>query len=237
MENAPPASSSWSQGDALVGGGVTVALVATADVVWTMSDRFSPELNELSALERAAVALWDFRPLAVAVFAVGALLILRGLAASPTRIGPAREIVSAALAALAAALAALALTVVAFAGWVAVAGGIGGPDELGFVYTNRERVVTVATQAVAWIPLAVFLGLLARSMARTMSRPPVPAVPVAAPVPQVSVAAEMEELWRERLAYSPHREHARMLLGRIQALESAGDETEARRLADEMRLL
>jgi hypothetical protein len=225
--------SSWRQGDALVGVGATIALAAAADVAWTISDRFSPELNELSTLERAAVALWDLRPLSVAVFAVGALLTLRGLAAPPGRLAGAREVVSAAFAALAAALAALALVVVALAGWVAAAGEIGGPDELGFVYTGRERAVTVGTQAIAWIPLAILLSLVARSVVRTTT--PAPVSPVAPP--QLSVSAEMEELWRERLAYSPHREHARMLLGRIQALENAGEKTEARRLADEMRLL
>ena len=237
MDRPPSVSSTWSQGDALVGGGVTIALAATADVVWTLSDRFSPDFDELSAFERSAVALWDFRPLAVAVFAVGALLALRGLAASPGRLALAREVVPAALAALAAAFAAFALVVVALAGWVAVAGEIGGPDELGFVYTSRERAVTVATQAIGWIPLAILLGLFARSLLRTTS--PAAAPPAVSPTapPRQSVSAEMEELWRERLAYSPNREHARMLLGRIQALESAGDETEARRLADEMRLL
>jgi hypothetical protein len=225
--------SHWSLGDALVGGGAAVALAAAADVVWTLSDRFSPELDELSALERAAVALWDFRPLAVAVFAVGALLALRGLADPPGRPARARKVVPPTLAALAAALATLALVVVALAAWVAAAGEIGGPDELGFVYTSRQRAVTAATQALAWIPLALLLGLLARSMVRTTA--PAATSP-AAPLPQ-SVSAEMEELWRERLAYSPNREHARMLLGRIQALERAGDEAAARRLADEMRLL
>jgi hypothetical protein len=233
VDRPPSVSSTWSQGDALVGGGVTIALAATADVVWALSDRFSPEFDELSGLERAAVALWDFRPLAVAVFAVGALLTLRGLAAPPARLALAREVVPAALATLAAALVALALAVVALAVWVAAAGEIGGPDELGFVYTSRERAVTVTTQAIAWLPLAILLGLVARSLLRTTSPA---AAPPAAP-PQLSVSTEMEELWRERLAYSPNREHARMLLGRIQALESAGDETEARRLADEMRLL
>jgi hypothetical protein len=225
--------SRWSFADALVGGGATVALAAAADVVWTLSDRFSPELDELSALERAAVALWDLRPLAVAVFAIGTLLALRGLAAPPGRLILARKVVPPALAALAAALATLALAVVALAAWVAAAGEIGGPDELGFVYTSRQRAVTAATQVLAWIPLALLLGLVARSLVRTTA--PAAASP-ATPLP-LSVSAEMEELWRERLAYSPNREHARMLLGRIQALERAGDETEARRLADEMRLL
>jgi hypothetical protein len=237
VDPPPSVSSAWSQGDALVGGGAAIALAATADVVWTLSDRFSPDFDELSAFERAAVALWDLRPLAVAVFAVGALLTLRGLAAPPARLALAREVVPAALATLAGALAALALAVVALAVWVAAAGEIGGPDELGFVYTSRERAVTVTTQAIAWIPLAILLGLVARSLLRTTS--PAAAPPTVSPAapPQLSVSTEMEELWRERLAYSPNREHARMLLGRIQALESAGDETEARRLADEMRLL
>jgi hypothetical protein len=225
--------SSWRQGDALVGVGATIALAAAADVAWTISDRFSPELNELSTLERAAVALWDLRPLSVAVFAVGALLALRGLAAPPGRLAGAREVVAASVAALAAALTALALVVVALAAWVAVAGEIGGRDELGFVYTGRARAVTLATQAIAWIPLAILLGLLARDAPRTAPG----SAPLPAAAPQLAVSAEMEELWRERLAYSPNREQARMLLGRIQALENAGREPEARRLADEMRRL
>jgi hypothetical protein len=233
VERPPHAPSAWSQGDALVAGGATVALAAAADVVWTISDRFSPELGELSALERAAVALWDLRPLSVAVFAVGALLALRGHAAPPGRLAGAREVVAASVAALAAALTALALVVVVSAAWVAVAGEIGGRDELGFVYASRERAVTLATQAIAWIPLAILLGLLARGTLRTApGSAPLPTAP-----PQRAVSAEMEELWRERLAYSPNREHARMLLGRIQELESAGHEPEARRLADEMRRL
>jgi hypothetical protein len=233
VKRASSGPSSWTQGDAFVAGGVTVALAAAADVVWTISDRFSPELDELSALERAAVALWDLRPLAVAVFALGALIAFRGLAAPRGRLAGAREAIATALATLAAALTALALVVVALAAWVAVAGEIGGRDELGFIYTNRERAVTLATQALAWIPLAIMLGLLARNTPRTApGSAPVPAAP-----PQPSVSAEMEELWRDRLAYSPNREHARMLLGRIQALESAGREPEARRLADEMRRL
>jgi hypothetical protein len=212
---------------------VTVALTAAADVVWTISDRFSPELDELSALERSAVALWDLRPLAVAIFAVGALLVLRGAAAPPGRLGRFREAVATVVAALAAALTALALVVVALAAWVAVAGEIGGRDELGFVYTGRARAVTLATQAIAWIPLAILLGLLARDAPRTAPG----SAPLPAAAPQLAVSAEMEELWRERLAYSPNREQARMLLGRIQALENAGREPEARRLADEMRRL
>ena len=235
MEHPRLVPSGWSQGDALVAGGVTVALAATADVVWTLSDRFSPELDELSTLERVAVALWDLRPLAVAVFAVGALLVLRGLGEPPGRLARAREAVATAVAALAAALAALAVVVVALAAWVAVAGEIGGRDELGFVYTSRERAVTLATQAISWIPLALLLGLVGLRAAKGMPGPVEASEP---PAPrQLQVSTEMEKLWQDRLAFSAKREQARMLLARIQALERAGDETGARRLAEEMRRL
>jgi hypothetical protein len=225
------------RGDALVVAGATIALAAAADLAWTVSDGFSSELNELSALERAAVALWDLRPLAAAVFAVGALLVLRGLAEPPGRLARAHETVGTALAALAAALAALAVVVVALAAWVAVAGEIGGRDELGFVYTSRERAVTLATQAVSWLPLALLLGVVALRAAKRMPGPVLVSEPPAPAARQLQVSTEMEELWSDRLAFSAKREQARMLLARIQALERAGDETGARRLAEEMRRL
>lgn len=235
MERALSGPSRWSQGDAFVGSGAAIALAAAADLVWTVNDRFSLDLDELSVAEVTAAALWDLRPLAVAVFAVGALLVLRGLAEPPGRLARAREAVATGLAALAAALAALAVVVVALAAWVAVAGEIGGRDELGFVYTSRERAVTLATQALSWLPLALLLGVVALRAAKRMPGPvPVSEPPVAR---QLQVSTEMEELWNDRLAFSAKREQARMLLARIQALERAGDETGARRLAEEMRRL
>ena len=53
----------------------------------------------------------------------------------------------------------------------------------------------------------------------------------------VSLAEEMESLWAERLAFSPRRERARMLLERIRALEQSGNVEGARELAEEMRRL
>jgi hypothetical protein len=47
----------------------------------------------------------------------------------------------------------------------------------------------------------------------------------------------MEALWAERLAFSPRRERARVLLERIRALEVSGDVEGARELAEEMRRL
>ena len=47
----------------------------------------------------------------------------------------------------------------------------------------------------------------------------------------------MDELWRERLAFSPRRERGRELLARIRELEARGNVTEARELAEEMRRL
>jgi hypothetical protein len=200
-----------------------VALAAAADLAWTVNDRFRADLAELSALERAAAALWDLRPLAAAVLAIGLLIVLLGSAGAPGRLP------RAVAAGVAAAVAALGLVVVALAAWVAATGEIGGRDELGFVFTSRERAVTLATQAAAWLPLAVVLGLLARALTAEPALEPDEA-------PR-RISDEMEELWRERLAYSPRREEARTLLGRIQALETAGDEAEAKRLAEEMRRL
>lgn len=238
MRRTLAAGKGWSRGDFLVAGGAVIATAASADLVWTVNDRFSLDLAELSALDRAAAALWDLRPLPAAVFALGALLVLRGVAERPRRLAPVREPARAAVAALAAAIVALAVVVVVLAAWVAAAGAIGGRDELGFVYTGRERAVTLATQAVAWIPLGVLLALVARQASRRAR--PHEARDEAAEPPRTGharLSEEMEELWRERLAFSSKREQARMLLGRIQALERAGEYAEARKLAEEMRRL
>jgi len=128
--------------------------------------------------------------------------------------------------------------VVAFTVWVAATGAIGGREELGFVFTPRERIVTLVAQAAAWIPLAAVLAVVARSLAgASAAEEEVELEAEGEPAAQLRVSEEMEELWRERLAYSSRREEARNLLGRIQALETAGKHAEARRLAEEMRRL
>jgi hypothetical protein len=226
-----------THGDALVAVGSAVSVAAAADVAWTVSDRFRLDLAELSALERAAAALWDLRPLGAAVFAVGALVLLGGLAEPAGRLERLRDPARLGAAAVAAGLVALALVVVALAVWVAATGDIGSRDELGFVFTRRERGVTLATQAAAWLPLAAVLAFLARALSRERAPEWDERVEEPPPEPGRRISEEMEELWRERLAFSSRREEARTLLGRIQALESAGNETEARRLADEMRRL
>jgi hypothetical protein len=142
--------------------------------------------------------------------------------------GPARRL----LAFLASAYAALGAVVLAFAGWIAGTGSVGGRDELGFRYDGGERVVTLATQALGWGSLIVFfvvLALRAAEDAEPASPPP--------SVPASSLFEEMDLLWRERLAFGPRRERARELLGRIRRLEEAGDQESARALADEMRRL
>jgi hypothetical protein len=227
----------WTRGDLLVAGGSVVAIAAVADLAWTINDRFSADLAELSAFERASVALWDLRPLAAALFALGAFIVLGGLAEPPGRLARAREPVQAGVAGLAAPLIALGFVVVGLAAWVAAAGEIGGAEELGFVYSARDRFVTLATQAAAWLPLAALLAVLARSTLRVRSDAPAAQAGQPAPVEPRRLSEEMNELWRERLAFSTRREQARTLLGRIQALENAGDDAEARRLADEMRRL
>ena len=219
----------WTHGEAILAGGAVVALAASAETAWSLRARFALDLEGLSALERAGVALWDFRPLPTAVFAGAAVAVLLAPAGASARAG---------LAVLAAAHVGLAVVVLAFAVWIAAAGEVGGPDALGFAYPAGERTVTLATQLVAWLPLALLLAGFAVAATRPsngllLGRGPVAPPTAAAP----SLADEMEELWAERLAFSPRRERARALLERIRALERSGDDEAARELAEEMRRL
>jgi hypothetical protein len=230
----------WAWQDFMVGGGCALVLVATADAAWSLYARFAVDLSGLSVFERGAAALWDFRPLATALVLVGAIVALAGLR-EPIASGSAalREPLGSGLAVLAAAHAALAVFVLGAATWVAAAGELGERDELGFVYSSGERTVTLLTQIAAWLPLAVVLAIVAvyatRIEAGGVDRPsPASAMDAA---PDHSLGDEMEELWREQLAFGPGRERGRALLGRIRALEAAGDNESARRLAEEMRAL
>jgi hypothetical protein len=220
----------WTHGDAILAGGAVVALAASAETAWSLRARFALDLEGLSALERAGVALWDFRPLPTAVFTGAAVAVL---------LAPAGARARGALAVLAAAHAALAVVVLSLAIWIAAAGEVGGPDTLGFAYPLDERVVTLVTQLVAWLPLAVLLA----GAAVVATRPPSNRLSFArgeaqpAAVATTSLSEEMEALWAERLAFSPRRERARTLLERIRILERSGDVEGARELAEEMRRL
>jgi hypothetical protein len=226
-------TAAWTRGDLLLAGGAAVALAASAETAWSLRARFALDLEGLSALERAGVALWDFRPLGTAVFALASIVVLLGAAEPPARlegiVGPAR----AGVAVLAGAHAALAFVVLGLSVWIAVAGEVGRRDELGFVYSSADRAVTLVTQLLAWLPLGVLLAWVAALAARE---------PVLEPgedewAPEAPVSEEMEELWRERLAHGPSRERARTLLHRIHSLEAEGDADGARELADQMRRL
>lgn len=214
----------WTHGGAILAGGAVVALAASAETAWSLRARFALDLEGLSALERAGVALWDFRPLPTAVFAGAALAVLLAPAGAGARAG---------IAVLAATHAALAVVVLAFAVWIAAAGEVGGPEALGFTYPPGERAITLATQLAAWLPLAVLLIWIAVVAAR----PPSNTVSLGSEAAAASVSEEMEALWAERLAFSPKRERARTLLERIRALEESGDVEAARELAEEMRRL
>lgn len=219
----------WTRGEAVLTGGAVVALAASAETAWSLRARFALDLEGLTALERAGVALWDFRPLPTAVFAGAAVAVLLAPAGARTRGG---------LAVLAAAHAALAVVVVALAVWIAAAGEVGGPAELGFAYSPDERAVTLVTQLAAWLPLAVFLaGVAVVATRRPSTTVSAGSGPTGAAAQTVALAEEMEALWAERLAFSPRRERARLLLERIRALEQSGDVEGARELAEEMRRL
>jgi hypothetical protein len=223
----------WTRGDVLVASGAAVILAASADVAQTVQDRFAVDLAGLGALERAGATLWDFRPLATAVFAVGALGVLAGLGEPAGRLERLHVPVRNGVAILAAAQAALGLVVLGLAVWVAAAGEVGDSGELGFVYSGSDRAVTLVTQLVGWIPLAALLVLVAFLATRSeqVDEEPEPERSDA------SLSEELEALWRERLAHGPRRERARNLLSRIRALERAGDHEKARELADELRNL
>jgi hypothetical protein len=224
----------WSRTDWLLSGGAAVALAATADSAWSVYERFAIDLGGLSALERGGVALWDFRPTTSGLFLLGALAVLIALRGPRGRLHLAWEPARRGLVVLSAAHAAFGSVVLGLAVWIAVVGEVGQADELGFVYSKGERAVTLATQVLAYVPLVGLLAALA-SRAASLETPKRPEqVGISAPPP---VSVEMETLWSERLAYGPKRERARLLLGRIRALEAAGDDESARELAEEMRRL
>jgi hypothetical protein len=230
-------ATAWTRGDILLAGGGAVVLAAAAEAVWSLRARFALDLAGLSAWERAAVALWDFRPVPLALCAAGAALASLGLREPVGRLVSLRDPARRVLAAVAAGGAALALVVLFFALWVAAEGAVGGRDELGLTYSGSERVVTLLTQLAACLPLGVVLAVLAARLAAE----PEPEGQGESGVPprptSVSVGEEMDELWREHLAHGPRRERARALLTRIHALEEVGDEEAARELAEEMRKL
>ena len=118
----------WTREDLLIAGGVTLAIAASADAAWSLHARFAVDLTGLSLIDRAGAALWDFRPLATAVFAAGALAALAGLRGPAGRLAPLHGLARDGLALLAAAQAALALVVLALATWVAAAGELGGRE-------------------------------------------------------------------------------------------------------------
>jgi hypothetical protein len=212
-------------------GGAAVMLAASADLVQTVQDRFAVDLSGLGALERAAAALWDLSPLGTAVFAVGALGVLAGLGEPAGRLERLHALMRNGVAILAAAHAAIGLVVLGLALWVAAKGQIGDRDELGIAYSGSDRVVTLLTQLVGWIPLAALLVLVAFVATRSEQADE-------EPEPESrdsSLSEEMEALWRERLAHGPRRERARNLLSRIRVLERTGDHEKARELADELR--
>ena len=212
-------------------GGAAVMLATSADVAQTVQDRFAVDLSGLGALERAAAALWDLSPLGTAVFAVGALGVLAGLGEPAGRLERLHALMRNGVAILAAAHAAIGLVVLGLALWVAAKGQIGDRDELGIAYSGSDRVVTLLTQLVGWIPLAALLVLVAFVATRSeqVDEEPEPESR------DSSLSEEMEALWRERLAHGPRRERARKLLSRIRVLERTGDHEKARELADELR--
>jgi hypothetical protein len=222
----------WTRGDLLLAGGGVVALAASAETAWWLRARFALDLEGLSALERVGAALWDFRPLGTAVFALAAIAALLGAAEPPARLAALAAPARAGLAVLAAAHAALAVVVGALAVWIAAAGQVGRRDELGFVYSPGDRALTLVTQLLAWLPLGALLALLAVLAAHGWPDEDDAEAGTGPPVSE-----EMEELWREHLAHGPSRERARTLLRRIHALEEAGDGDAARELAEQMRRL
>lgn len=219
----------WSREGLLVGGGAAVMLAATADTVRSVYARFTADLAGLSFLERGGVALWDFAPLGAAVFGIGALALLGGLADGPRRPRIVRA-VEPPLALLLSAYATLGLVVIALAVWIGAAGRVGDANGLAVRYDGGERAVTLATQILGWGPL---VGLFAFVAYRRAARPE-----DTAPQPELrSLSEEMDALWRERIAFSPNRERGRVLLQRIRTLEETGDLSRARALADELRRL
>ncbi|MEO8290090.1 MAG: hypothetical protein ABI649_03740 [Gaiellaceae bacterium] len=223
----------WTGGDWLLAGGIVLALLGLGEEAWTIKGRFDPAVLGLGAPERAAVALWELRPLVFVPFVLGALLVLAALLEPPGRLGEARERARPVLTVLAAAHAVFALVVVGLAGWVAAAGSIAGRDEITFFYSGSHRALTLATQALAYVPLAALLA----AVAMRASFEPVPVEKAEPPARSPGLLAEMEELWSERLAFGPRREQARRLLERLRALEGSGDVEGAQQVADQLRRL
>ena len=221
------------RGELLLLGGAAVALAAGAETAWWLHARFALDLDGLSALERAGAALWDFRPLATAVFALGAVAAILAAAEPQARLEPLVVPVRIGVAILAAAQAALACVVVGLAIWIAAAGEVGRPDELGFAYSAQDRAFTLVTQLLAWIPLGALLALLAVRATAAADE----GADEADAGPATPASEEMEELWRDDLDHGPNRERARTLLRRIHALEEAGAHDGARELAEQMRRL
>jgi hypothetical protein len=211
----------WKSGDLLVLGGAAAGVAACAETAGSLYERFAADLAGLSAVDRAALALWDFRPLGGGLFALAALAFLAG--------DRFEGVLRSALTVLVGAFAALGVFVVLAAVWVGARGFVGEEDGLAIRYTDGERVVTILTQTLGWAPLIAFLTFLALRLTAKS--------PAEERAPEDSVVAEMDELWRERLAFSPRRERGRELLARIRALEAQGNLTEARELAEEMRRL
>jgi hypothetical protein len=211
----------WKSGDLLVLGGAAAGAAACAETAGSLYERFAADLGGLSTGDRAALALWDFRPLGAGLFALATLALLAG-----DRIEGALRT---ALTVLVGAFAALGVLVVLAAVWVGARGFVGEEDGLAIRYTDGERIATVVTQTLGWAPLVAFLVFLALRLTEKS--------PVHEETREDSVVAEMDELWRERLAFSPRRERGRELLARIRALEAQGNLAEARELAEEMRRL
>jgi hypothetical protein len=230
-------TTAWTRGDLLLAGGAAVALAASAETAWSLRARFALDLEGLSALERAGVALWDFRPLGTAVFALAAIAVLLATTEPPGRLPGVADQTRAGVAVLAGAHAALAIVIAGFAIWIAALGEVGRRDELGFVYSPGDRAFTLVTQLLAWLPLGALLAGVAVLAARGERRPETRDDEPAPQTPKAPVSEEMEELWRERLAHGPSRERARTLLRRIHSLEAAGDADGARELAEQMRKL
>jgi hypothetical protein len=211
----------WKTGDLLVLGGAAAAVAACAETAGSLYERFAADLAGLSAIDRAALALWDFRPLGAGLFALAALALL----AADRLEGALRPT----LAVLAGAFAALGVLVLLAALWVGARGFVGEENGLAIRFTDGERVVTALTQVLGWAPLVAFFMLLALRHTQESHAEEEPA--------EESVVAEMDQLWWERLAFSPRRERGRELLERIRTLEAQGNLAEARELAEEMRRL
>lgn len=215
----------WTPGELTVAGGAAACVAACAETAGSVYTRFAADLAGLAAIDRASVALWDLRPLGAAVFALGALAVVFGL----TDATPGAGVLRPALAVAAGGFAALGVVVLALTLWIGSRGLAGEANGLAVYFTGGERVATVVTQLAGWLPLIAFFVVLALRLTRTEQE--------ALPAEIAGLVAEMDELWRQRLAFSPRRERGRALLERIRTLEAEGRPAEAEELAEEMREL